>query len=195
MILSACKNPIESKPPLTINSDLIASGDIIFRQGNSLLSRTVISVDENASFSHVGLVEIIKDSPYVIHASTGEPFGKNAKVKIETLEAFLAKEETTAIALYRVREQYQSTVEQAVLFAHSYASKKLPFDQEFNLETEDSLYCTELVWRAYLQAGLDLVEGEFENLDLPLAQGNYLLPSNLLNSKYTKKVYFLQLKD
>ena len=174
---------------------MLQSGDIIFRRGNSPLSRTVMAMDQSSSFSHVGLVQIVKSHPYVIHASTGKPFGRNAQVKIDTLETFLTKEYTTAVALYRVRERYRSITKQAMLVARGYALEKLPFDQEFNLETEDSLYCTELVWRAYLQGGIDLVEGEFTQLNLLLAQGNYLLPSNLLHSRYTEKIYFLQLED
>lgn len=154
-----------------------------------------MAMESGFSFSHVGLVQVVKSRPYVIHASTGKPFGINAQVKIDTLETFLTKEYTTAVALYRLRERYRSITKQAILVARGYALKKLPFDQEFDLETEDSLYCTELVWRAYLQGGIDLVEGEFTQLNLPLAQGNYLLPSDLLHSRYTEKIYFLQLKN
>ena len=47
--------------------------------------------------------------------------------------------------------------------------------------TDDGIYCTTLVWRAWLQSGADL-EVVFTEVELPILGGRYLLPSSLSRS-------------
>ena len=177
----------------TFNHDLLQSGDIVFRKGNGLLSQALFSADENSKFSHVGVVKLINNQPFVIHASTGEPLGTDAVVKSDLLEIFLQRDFTSAVAVYRLQNPNHKISEKAATIAYNYAQKQLPFDSEFNLKTKDSLYCTELVWRAYLEAGIDLVDNKFNQLDIPFNQGLYLLPSGLLSSPYIQEIYLLTL--
>ncbi|MEC4986600.1 MAG: YiiX/YebB-like N1pC/P60 family cysteine hydrolase [Oscillatoria sp. PMC 1068.18] len=177
----------------TLDYQFFQTGDIIFRGGNSLLSQAVISADAGSPFSHVGLVKIIGDRPFVIHASTGDTFD-DGTVKIDSLEAFLAKDNASVVAIYRLQVSEATISKLAAEIATSYAQEKLAFDAEFDLTTPDKLYCTELVWRAYLTAGIDLTDGKFDNLQLPMRQGEYLLPSRLLSSQHLKQVYFFQLE-
>ncbi|MBZ8180864.1 YiiX/YebB-like N1pC/P60 family cysteine hydrolase [Oscillatoria salina] len=177
----------------TVDYQLFQTGDIIFRGGNSLLSQAVTSADAGSPFSHVGLVKIIGDRPFVIHASTGETFD-DGTVKIDSLEAFLAKDNASVVAIYRLQVSEATISQLAAEIATSYAQENLAFDAEFDLTTPDKLYCTELIWRAYLTAGIDLTDGKFDKLQLPMRQGEYLLPSRLLSSQYLKQVYFFQLE-
>jgi Permuted papain-like amidase enzyme, YaeF/YiiX, C92 family len=179
----------------TINYSHFSSGDLIFRKGNSLLSQTLYQTDRTSSFSHVGIVELVDRQPFVIHASLGEPLANNAEVKKDSLETFLNRESTASIAIYRLKKNDKKLGKSAASVAKRYAFKKLLFDSNFDLKTTDKLYCTELVWRAYLEIGLDLVDGHFSQLKSPLAKGDYLLPSNLLHSKYLKNIYVVNFKE
>ena len=75
--------------------------------------------------------------------------------------------------------------------ALTYVRDALPFDDRFNLESADRMYCTELVWRAYLKAGIDLVDGVFVRVQTPFGEGRYVLPSSLLNSRYLREIVSL----
>jgi hypothetical protein len=56
----------------------------------------------------------------------------------------------------------------------AWARAGVPFDHDFDSATPDRLYCTELVWRAYYSAGVELLPpGE--------AMHKRILPADLLD--------------
>ena len=179
----------------TLDYNLFQSGDLIFRKGQGILGQALFQVDKNAEYSHVGIVKLFNNHPFIIHASTGENFGDDAIVIIESLEKFLKKEFTNAIAIYRLKNIDAKIGNKVTSIAYKYAQEKIPFDKEFNIQTEDSFYCTELVWRAYLSVGIDLVDGQFSYIKMPFAQKEYLLTSGLENSPYIKLIYELKLEE
>ncbi len=166
-----------------------ASGDVIFRRGTSLLSRAVLWGDGRSQFSHTGIVRLVAGAPLVIHAAPGASLAEETKITIEPIASFLDRSRATAAALYRPRERHLALGEEAAAIAHGYAVEERIFDAGFRLETEAALYCTELVWRAYLEAGLDLVDGELDQFSFPLHQGPGLLPSRLQMSPYLHLVH------
>lgn len=177
----------------TIDYSLFKSGDLIFRQGDGILSQTVLSHDRSSEFSHVGIIKMISKQPHVIHASTGNPVGVNAIVKMETIEEFLQNSSYSA-ALYRLKQDHANLGNNAASLAYQYSLKQIPFDAQFSLASKDRLYCTELVWRVYLQLGIDLVKQNFSTLSFPLEQKLYILPSNLLSSKYIHQIHRFELQ-
>jgi uncharacterized protein YycO len=179
----------------TLNYSQFRSGDLIFRKGNGLLGQALLKADSASQFSHVGIIKIIQQQIFVIHGSTGKPLGTNAFVKIESLESFLQSELASAVAIYRLKNNDQDSTITAVNFAYQAVLDQVPFDVNFDLENADQFYCTELVWRAYLASGIDLVEGNFSSLDLPLAQNWYILPKNLLESPHLQQVYYYNIEE
>ncbi len=96
-------------------------------------------------WGHVGIV--VDGGQSVIHADTGEP-GEVGAVRKVALADFLA--DVGTLGIYGInltgeaREAYLAFAESAV---------GLPFDHGFSVRSENSLYCSELVWRA-MSAGL-----------------------------------------
>ncbi|MDJ0532198.1 MAG: YiiX/YebB-like N1pC/P60 family cysteine hydrolase [Xenococcaceae cyanobacterium MO_207.B15] len=176
----------------TIDYSLLQSGDLIFRQGNGLLSQILSSKDQNSQFSHVGIVKIVRNRPFVIHASTGQPWGIDAVVKMDSLEDFLQKDLASAVAVYRLHQENTLLAENAANLAYQYSLKQIPFDPEFSLKSDDKFYCTELVWRVYLEVGIDLADSRFSQLSIPFGQEFYLLPSGLLSSRHLEQIYQLK---
>ena len=171
----------------TLNLENVQSGDLIFRAGNGVAGGFLESTDPETKYSHVGLVVIQQESPFVIHASlTGDSNG--GKVMLDSLETFLARDQATAVAVYRPRDE--ETIESAIAIAKNYVEEEIPFDSGFDLSDSERLYCTELVWRAYQEAGLDLVEAEFDTISNPfLSHDEYILPSSLIKSNQLKYIY------
>jgi uncharacterized protein YycO len=179
----------------TLNYHSFHSGDLIFRRGEGILGQALFQVDKTSPYSHVGIIQVTDYMPFVIHASTGKNLGNDALVVIEDLATFLQRDVTTAIAIYRLKNFDDKISRKAANIAYEYARQKIPFDKEFNLQNPNSVYCTELVWRAYLGAGIDLVDSKFSRLKIPLGQEEYLLPSDLLNSHYLDLIYQIPLEE
>jgi uncharacterized protein YycO len=136
-----------------------------------MISRAVLSLDGKSEYSHVGIAVADGSRIRVVHALPPEEKNPGGVIA-EPLESFLVPELASAAAIYRPRNS--GTGARAAARAWAYARTRTPFDSGFNLATPGALYCTELVWRAYLDEGVDLVGRDF--------QDRYLLPSRLLRS-------------
>lgn len=183
---------VKSKIPtefIQIEKSYLKSGDIIFRKGLSFVSNMVLLADDRSEFSHAGLVMNDSGSVYVIHTVPDESDDGIDKVKIDPLEDFLRIDRATATAVYRLKDPLQNIYsERSVQIAQDFFNKGILFDSDLDIEKSDKLYCTELVWRAYLNCGLDIIESKFEELKIPFGKGKYILPGTLINSPYLKQI-------
>jgi hypothetical protein len=170
-----------------INPAGLRSGDIIFRRGSSAESQAVMTVDVGSSFSHVGIISQENGATLVIHVTPGE--GVADVTKIEPIQEYLRSDRALAATAYRVVTDDPSQTEAAVQIAKDYAERRTPFDNAFDLTSDDALYCTELVWRAYKNAGIDLVDGHFENSATSLIRGPVLWPSSLSHSQHLVSIW------
>ena len=179
---------------LDISACDFQDGDIIFRRGVSVESQTVRMLDGLFAYSHVGIIRKNGSRVEVIHASFDEEGQTRDGVICEPIEAFLKPTSANAAAIARLDSAGKGTALQALRQAEQFLQAGIPFDKEFNLETSDRLYCTELVWLAYRKAGIDLAEGKFDNM--PLAVGSlkrpYLPPSALLRGSHLQIIWTSQ---
>jgi uncharacterized protein YycO len=151
------------------------TGDIVFLNGTSLRSRVVRHLQGYSSdYSHLGMIIVEDDVRWVIHADPSA--GKVVKQRWDVMAA----EGTYCGGLVcRVRSDHGTAVASAV--ANEWASRAVPFDSEFDLRTNDQLYCTELVWLAYENAGLNLCTDA-------KTRHRYLLPAHLLDSSELRDI-------
>ena len=165
-----------SRPSLAVSPlpPQAEAGDLLFRRGTEQVSHLVRAVD-GGDFSHVGMLIGSSGHWQVLHATPSERPGQPDAVVLDTLDFFLQPQRTQAYRLYRVaadRGARQQALEWAL------AQQGQPFQLQ---GSEQSIYCTTLVWQAWMQAGVNL-EVLFTQLDLPLLGGRYLLPSSLQRS-------------
>jgi Permuted papain-like amidase enzyme, YaeF/YiiX, C92 family len=173
------RSPHVSPQKLPIEELTLVPGDLLFRRGRSLISRAVLAADTGSEYSHVGLVSIAGDRIWVLHTVPPEEPEKKGGAIAESLSAFLTPDKASAVAVYRPKKQWAMSAAEETAWVYVRARK--PFDSGFDLMTDDALYCTELVWKSYRAAGVDLKVG-------PLSRGKYLLPSNLLQSPQLEKI-------
>jgi hypothetical protein len=162
------------------DESLFAPGDVLFRRGRSLVSRAVLVADGNGEYSHVGLIAVSAGRVWVLHATPPEEPDVRGGVIAEPLAAFLAPDQASAAALYRPRNGQAGLTAERV--AWDWVHRRVPFDSAFDLASANRLYCTELVWRAYRSAGIDLETG------IPEPRGRYLLPGRLIKSPQLQPV-------
>lgn len=171
-----------------LDKSLLNSGDIIFRRGTSFVSMLVLNLDKRSPYSHTGIIKLVGDEIFVVHAVPSEEAGEKDLTKIDPLNKFLRKDRATAIAVYRFIED-AITPDEASAFAYRHGLLGTEFDGSFDLSDDSKLYCTELIWKAYLDSGIDLIEGQFDQLEIPFSKGHYILPGTLLESKKLKQIF------
>ncbi len=177
-LLPAAKHPVPGTIPGVMN------GDLVFRKMSGPGSRLVDAIDEGSIFSHVGIAYVDADTNiFVIHVL---PQG-DEMVQMDTLPAYL--QEAELFAVYRPVNMDRTIPARAAQIASQWVGVR-PFDKDFDLSTDDALYCTELVYKAYLLAGQDVVDGIFNQVSLPfLTAEEVIYPSLLVQSSHFTVIY------
>jgi hypothetical protein len=167
------------RPP---DSSILSNGDLIFRRGRSAISDLVVQTDPDAAFSHVGLVWRQDSHVRVIHVSVGEENGAPDVVRVDPIDRFLSSDRAAVYAIYRLRSDPQRHGEIAVRAALHFLAERVPFDFDLNLNDPSRLYCTELVWRAYLESGIEIAVGSLETINVLGMKRSYLSIGQILRN-------------
>lgn len=141
------------------------TGDIAFRTGESMVSRSVTSVDTAGVYSHVGMVIWHDHQWCVLHAVPNERATKTEKdsVKMEPIGVFFRSDRAVQGCICRLPLAPEDTLKLLNKGEEIY-SRKLLFDKNFDDQDTTAFYCSELVWFLYQQIGLDLTQGRRHHL-------------------------------
>lgn len=140
-----------------------------------MMSRLVLTQGESARFSHVGVIVVQHDLPYVIHAMPAEGQARGGAI-LEPLTKFVSSAEAAEVAIYRSADL--NGAQRAAIRQAAFAQLGLPFDERFELSNKNKVYCTGLVVRAYAGAGLELV-GAGAKIEVPLLAEPVIPPDHL----------------
>lgn len=157
----------------------IKSGDLILSVGDSFKSRIVKtfekSTDTKVNYSHIGVFLKDADSVHIVHMSIDDGF-----IKREGLKDFI---ENNGVIEYDIYRMTIPTPDPDRLYSiiDSVADTPKPFDHSFDMETDDSYYCTEFIYKTFLQAGITHIK--------EIKYKKYLYPNDIVNSKiFTKQI-------
>lgn len=159
---------------ISIDERLLQDGDVILRRGTDVVSRAILTSDTGSNYSHVGLIMMQHNQAYVLHAIPAEAVGEGDKVKVEPLAVFISPGRSLAVAVLRLKNNAKARGKLAVDYAQSRIGA--PFDFSFDGKDENNLYCTELVWRAYEAAGVQIVNAT-RLISVPMLASNVVPPS------------------
>ena len=172
--------------------ELLSEGDLAFRRGSSVKSYAVLNIDKNGQYSHVGV--IVKKGPdfMVVHITPGErALGETVdKIKMERLEEFFACDKAKKGAILRFVDSLECS-QQAAQYAKRFFEKEILFDHDYNLADSTKMYCSEMVWRAYMKAGRDVSERRRSEIPagLPFFAGTYVFPSDIYQNERLTIIY------
>jgi uncharacterized protein YycO len=159
---------------ISIDERLLQDGDVIFRRGTDAVSRAILTGDTGSNYSHVGLIVKRHHHAYVLHAIPAEASGEEDIVKVEPLTIFISSRRSIAVSVLRLKNNAKARGKLAVDYAQSRVGA--PFDFSFDGEDDSNLYCTELVWRAYEVAGVQIVNAA-KLINVPMLASNVVPPS------------------
>ena len=135
----------------------LKSGDLVFRKGRGIFSDLFQEIGGHSKFSHVGIVYMDEGNIYVIHTEASE-FTSVGFARMEKLGEFISKRNARNYQFFRVVGVGRERMEKVLQNALSYVRDGVPFDTGFDLQDDSRLYCTELVYKAYLAAGFSLID-------------------------------------
>lgn len=167
----------EFKLPISESENAkIQSGDMILREGKGFISqafRDFSKIDKH--YSHAGVAYNLNGKIFVCHVVAAEG-NKSDKIRLEPLESFCNPIENSSWAVYRT-EIKKEQIDQALLH---YFHQKISFDLNFDLKSDDKMYCTELVYKIMTTANHNK-----KFINLSYGNGiNYVACDNLyLNTK------------
>ncbi|MGC8760780.1 MAG: YiiX/YebB-like N1pC/P60 family cysteine hydrolase [Bryobacteraceae bacterium] len=176
LLLSTPAPPGEAPPG---RLPLLQPGDILLRRGRSLVSSAVLRAAPDSAYSHAGIVVGEAGRLFVVEADP-EPGSRNGGVVITTVEEFLSPKNATAWKVLRLRGTDRAIPRAAARAALAWVGR--PFDGAFRLDSDDSLYCTELVWRSYLAAGVNILTQPPASVRLGLLHRKIIVPGDLERS-------------
>lgn len=199
-LMTACGEAIKNNIPQLssktqsndsiVNSFLLKDGDIVLRKGRSIESRAVMMADGNGDYSHVGIVVMEYGKAYVIHIVPDSSEKTIDYALKESINRFFTYKYASIGCVLRPIKQFEDISIKAAESALNYYNNKVSFDGSYDLKTNNQMYCTELVWKAYSTNKLDLIDGKLSTLHLPNINNRVILPSSILNSVHLKNIYY-----
>lgn len=165
-----CKRDNRTTPQPQIPTQSIQSCDLAFRLGRSIESSIIAS---DGRYSHVGII-IRKDSMLqVVHIEPSRD--GNEQVRYDSLDDFFNTEKASSGCIMRAEELdsgKRHKIENYLL-----SCRGITFDHDYAISDSSTMYCTELVHRAYMGIGIDLTQGIRHKV--PLAAEPVVLPSDI----------------
>ncbi|MCA0447299.1 MAG: hypothetical protein LCH54_13830 [Bacteroidetes bacterium] len=136
-----------------IEDNNIEDFDIIVSKGQSVLSLlTNLMQFSTSDYSHVGIVIRKNKRLYVLHST---PDGTNLNgIRFDDLQTFFDLSDVSDFVILRHKDITVSFQQRLKVEFSRYLTIKAPFDFDFNNLENSRIYCSELVWLIYKNAGL-----------------------------------------
>jgi hypothetical protein len=141
------KNAAQAFVQINNAQQLVQSGDLILRTGRDYTSEVMRRLSRHdKTYSHCGIASIENDSLFVYHAIGGE-WNPDQKLRRDLFALFCNPYENRGFGIYRYsfnEEQKKEVLQNARKFYKA----GIMFDMQFNLDTDDRMYCSEFVYKA-----------------------------------------------
>lgn len=126
---------------------MLKAGDLVVRRGDDLTSSMLASLNKHDKrYSHCGIVVVDEDGLFVIHSIGGDD-NPDQEIKKESFHQWTSVDNNLRFAVYRY-ELHDSLLQGFVKKVTGYYNEHKKFDMDFDLQTNDRLYCTEMVYKA-----------------------------------------------
>lgn len=164
-----------------ISYGILKNGDLVLRRGKSIESFAVYVFDKNRDYSHIGIVAVENNQPYIIHIVPDKP----NTVRKDLPQEFLSNENASHYLVLRSNFS-QSVLNNVSSTALQFYTDKLVFDNNYNIQNDSALYCTELVLKAFKKNNITFPDMLPQSLKLIIGTYSIYMPGAFLtNSHFT----------
>jgi hypothetical protein len=130
---------------------VVQTGDIVLRTGIGPDSRMLCQLNQkDKTYSHAGIVLVEQGQPFIYHCVGGED-NPDERMRRDPLKLFLEPAHCIGfgVARYIGIPAYKEKIAAVV---QTYYQLKPKFDLKFDLKTDDELYCSEFIYKAFVKA-------------------------------------------
>ncbi|MEO8960635.1 MAG: hypothetical protein ABI325_02055 [Ginsengibacter sp.] len=125
----------------------VLSGDLVLRTGRDYTSEVMRKLSRrDKTYSHCGIASIENDSVFVYHSIGGE-WNPDQKLRRDLFSVFCNPYENRGFGIYRYSLNKKQK-EEVLQNIHLFFKDEVMFDMQFNLDTDDRMYCSEFVYKA-----------------------------------------------
>jgi hypothetical protein len=131
---------------------LIKDYDIITRTGTDFTSRGLRNLCfTDQSYSHCGIAHYENDTLFIYHAVGGESSPDEALHR-DLLEVYASGSDNEGLGIFRFNLPDASVKYRIDSLIKLYYAEKIKFDLQFDLSTDDKMYCAEFVAKVFSRA-------------------------------------------
>lgn len=126
----------------------IRTGDLVTRTGADFTSESLRSLNQrDQRYSHCGICSIENDTVFVYHALGGE-WNPDQKIRRDPLSVFGDPSDNNSIGFFRFAIN-QTQIDSVLSIVKKLHRQGIMFDLDFDLKTDDRMYCAEFVSKSY----------------------------------------------
>ncbi|MCB9232432.1 MAG: hypothetical protein H6581_12255 [Bacteroidia bacterium] len=128
--------------------DMFKTGDLVLRRGKGFVSDAMLNFcKKDPRYSHTGIIKRDENGKlWVFHSIGGESRESNAMLK-EPVEIFCHPDAAFNFGLYRwdLSESELYSFDSLIV---TYYNAGLEFDLDFDMSTDETMYCSEMIYKA-----------------------------------------------
>jgi len=133
---------------------LLQSGDLVLRTGTDAISYMLRQMNQkNKTYSHCGIVMIENGYPFVYHSIGGED-NPAETLRRDSASFFFSPAHNQRLGIVRLGLSAPQ-VEKLHQLVWEYYKAGVRFDMDFDMASNDKLYCAEFVYKAVCRATAD----------------------------------------
>ncbi len=136
---------------LTEGESLLKEGDLVVRLNRDPTSQYIKNFNRHdKNYSHAGIVLFENGYPYIFHIVNGEE-NPDEKLRKDSLSHFCNPRKNAAYGIYRY-DMNSSEIKMLKVTLQSWYEKGIHFDPVFDPNTDDRMYCSEMIRKALIKA-------------------------------------------
>ena len=136
---------------INILADSIREGDLVLRCGNDLISESLSEFSQQEKlYSHSGVAVMDNGTMYIYSNMAGD-INPDELMRRDPVDSFISPVHNVAVGIYRY-DITATELEKLKAIIHDHYNNKLPFDMNFDLSTDDKMYCAEMIAKSVERA-------------------------------------------
>src|SRR6186713_97617 len=131
--------------------DSIREGDLVLRCGNDYISESLSDFSQSEKlYSHSGFAMMDNGTIYIYSNMAGD-INPDEIMRRDIVDSFITPVHNVAVGVYRY-DITTAELEKLKTIIHTHYMNKLQFDMNFDLSTDDKMYCAEMIAKSVEQA-------------------------------------------
>ena len=136
---------------INVVADSIQDGDLVLRCGNGFISESLSDFSQKEKlFSHSGIAMMDNGTMYIYSNMAGD-INPDEIIRRDIVDSFITPFHNVAVGVYRY-DITNTELEKLKTIIRTHYMNKLQFDMNFDLSTDDKMYCAEMIAKSVEQA-------------------------------------------